>query len=85
MKRHRHARSSARIGRMRVMRISCFALSLLWAWGLGLAACAAGRPNIVLAMADDQGWGDMAYQGHPVLRTPVFDEMARTGLRFDRF
>ncbi|MCR4414502.1 MAG: sulfatase-like hydrolase/transferase, partial [Thermoguttaceae bacterium] len=35
--------------------------------------------------ADDQGWGDMAYQGHPVLKTPVFDEMARTGLRFDRF
>lgn len=43
------------------------------------------RPSFVLCMADDQGWGDMAYQGHPVLRTPVFDEMARTGLRLDRF
>lgn len=45
----------------------------------------ADRPNVILAMADDQGWGDMAYNGHPALKTPVFDEMARTGLRFDRF
>ncbi len=43
------------------------------------------RPNIILAMADDQGWGDMGYMGHEVLKTPVFDEMAKAGLRFDRF
>ncbi|MCP5526970.1 MAG: sulfatase-like hydrolase/transferase [Verrucomicrobiales bacterium] len=52
---------------------------------LGLSVTAATRPSFVLAMADDQGWGDMAYNGHPVVRTPVFDEMARTGLRLDRF
>jgi arylsulfatase A-like enzyme len=45
----------------------------------------APRPNVILCMADDQGWGDMAYNGHPVLKTPVFDEMARSGLRLDRF
>jgi arylsulfatase A-like enzyme len=43
------------------------------------------RPNIVLVMADDQGWGDMAYNGHPVVKTPNFDNLAATGLRFDRF
>jgi len=43
------------------------------------------RPNIILAMADDQGWGDMGYMGHTVLKTPVFDAMANTGLRFNRF
>ena len=43
------------------------------------------RPNIVLVMADDQGWGDMAYCGHPILQTPNFDAMAAEGLRFDRF
>ncbi len=43
------------------------------------------RPNFVLCMADDQGWGDMAYNGHPHVLTPTFDEMARSGLRFDRF
>lgn len=43
------------------------------------------RPHIVLVMADDQGWGDMAYNGHPVIQTPNFDDMAASGLRFDRF
>ncbi|NOX55201.1 MAG: sulfatase-like hydrolase/transferase [Planctomycetes bacterium] len=43
------------------------------------------QPNIVLAMADDQGWGDAGYMGHPVLKTPVLDQMAANGLRFDRF
>jgi arylsulfatase A-like enzyme len=48
-------------------------------------AQAGQKPNIVLVMADDQGWGDMAYNGHPHLKTPNFDKMAKSGLRFDRF
>jgi arylsulfatase A-like enzyme len=43
------------------------------------------RPNIILVMADDQGWGDMAYNGHPVLQTPNFDNLSASGLRFDHF
>jgi len=46
---------------------------------------AAERPNIILVMADDQGWGDMAYNGHPIIKTPNFDAAAAAGLRFDRF
>ncbi|MHC4120840.1 MAG: sulfatase-like hydrolase/transferase [Planctomycetota bacterium] len=64
--------------------------------GAGVCLAAAGcvsaragasrrKPNIVLCMADDQGWGDMAYNGHPVLKTPNFDTMAAEALRFDRF
>ncbi len=55
--------------------------------GLGGAqdAHAASKPNIVLCMADDQGWGDMAYNGHDVLETPHFDAMAAETLRFDQF
>ena len=49
------------------------------------AQSAAPKPNIVLCMADDQGWGDMAYNDHPVLKTPHFDAMASESLRFDRF
>ena len=56
-------------------------LLLLLSWTVG----AAEKPNIVLVMADDQGWGDMAYNGHPLVKTPNFDKAAATGLRFDRF
>lgn len=45
----------------------------------------AARPNIVLVMADDMGWGQTGYYNHPVLQTPNLDEMAAAGLRFDRF
>ncbi|MCP5521374.1 MAG: sulfatase-like hydrolase/transferase [Verrucomicrobiales bacterium] len=45
----------------------------------------AARPNVILCMADDLGWGDTGYNGHPVLRTPNLDQMAREGVRFDRF
>ena len=43
------------------------------------------RPNIILVMADDLGWGDVAYNGHPVLKTPHLDAMAANGLKFNRF
>jgi arylsulfatase A-like enzyme len=43
------------------------------------------RPNIILIMTDDQGWGQMGYYNHPVLKTPNLDAMAANGLRFDRF
>ena len=46
---------------------------------------AATRPNVVLVMADDQGWGQTGYYNHPVLKTPNLDAMAANGLRFDRF
>ncbi|NBS33374.1 MAG: hypothetical protein EBS83_11390, partial [Planctomycetia bacterium] len=49
------------------------------------ATAASSRPHIVLVMADDQGWGQTGYYGHPFLKTPNLDEMARRGLRFDRF
>ena len=43
------------------------------------------RPNIVLLMGDDHGWEETGYNGHPHVKTPVLDEMAATGFRFDRF
>ena len=52
---------------------------------LALTASAAKRPNVVLVMADDQGWGQTGYYNHPVLKTPNLDAMAANGLRFDRF
>ena len=45
----------------------------------------AAKPNIVLVMADDQGWGQTGYRNHPALKTPHLDAMAANGLRFERF
>ena len=42
-------------------------------------------PNIILLMGDDHGWDEVGYNGHPFVKTPVLDEMAASGLRFDRF
>ncbi len=51
----------------------------------GAGQAPAERPNVILAMADDMGWGDPTYMGNPVARTPNLDAMARAGLRFHRF
>jgi arylsulfatase A-like enzyme len=48
-------------------------------------AAATARPHIVFVMADDMGWGQTGYRGHPILKTPNLDAMAANGLRFDRF
>lgn len=42
-------------------------------------------PNIILIMADDQGWSDVVYNGHPHLKTPHLDAMAQNGVVFSRF
>ena len=43
------------------------------------------RPNIILIMTDDQGWGDVAYNQHPYIKTPNIDAMMANGARFNRF
>jgi len=56
------------------------------AMSLFFAGQAVGKqPNIILVMADDQGWGDVGYNGHPFVQTPELDAMARDGFVFDRF
>lgn len=49
------------------------------------SAPATQRPNFVLLMGDDHGWDETGYNGHPHLKTPVLDQMAKNGLRLDRF
>jgi arylsulfatase len=43
------------------------------------------RPNIVLIMADDLGYGELGCYGQKVIKTPRLDELARSGLRFTDF
>ncbi len=44
-----------------------------------------GRPNILIILADDQGWGDLSIHGNTNLRTPNIDSLARDGALLERF
>lgn len=44
-----------------------------------------GRPNILIILADDQGWGDLSISGNTNLQTPRIDSLGRDGAWFDRF
>ena len=74
------------INRREFLKLGCAGLCLSTTRSLPVLSDSSGmKPNIILCMADDQGWGDMAYNGHPILKTPNFDAMAASALRFDRF
>lgn len=48
-------------------------------------ATAASRPNIVFLLADDLGFSDLGCYGHPRIKTPNLDRLARKGTRFTQF
>ena len=52
---------------------------------LAATSVADERPNIVIIMADDHGYGDTGYTGHPFVKTPHLDAMAESGVVFNRF
>ena len=41
------------------------------------------KPNVILILTDDQGWGDLSLHGNPWLETPNLDKLAKTGGRFN--
>ena len=53
---------------------------VFWAGGLF-----AGQPNVIVILADDQGWGDLGISGNSNVSTPNIDRLAEGGVRFDRF
>ncbi len=58
-------------------------LLVLW---VSPSATAQERPNIILIMCDDLGWGDLSFNNpKSKIQTPHLDEMAKNSLRFSRF
>ena len=54
--------------------------------GMGWAAPAAEeRPNVILILADDLGYGDLGCYGHPKFKTPNLDRLAAEGARLTQF
>tara|TARA_R110002096_G_scaffold11515_4_gene42334 strand:- start:189 stop:1577 length:1389 start_codon:yes stop_codon:yes gene_type:complete len=52
---------------------------------LGNLGAESAKPNIVFIFADDWGWGDLSCHGHPYVKTPNIDRLAREGTDFHRF
>jgi len=46
---------------------------------------AARKPNVVILLADDMGYGDLASYGCPDIRSPHIDSLGRAGVRFTQF
>ena len=66
--------------------VSIFAVLLFLLPSIQSSASAAERrPNIVLVLTDDQGFGDVRSHGNALIDTPVHDRIANEGVRFDRF
>lgn len=43
------------------------------------------QPNVIIILADDQGWGDLSVHGNKDISTPHIDQLAHDGASFDRF
>jgi arylsulfatase A-like enzyme len=74
---------------VRHCRSACLALALLatWlCWSPGNChAQPTRRPNILLILSDDQGWGDLSINGNKNLKTPHIDSLAHRGATLDHF
>ena len=58
---------------------------LLSIWACNRSEKKDDLPNIILVMADDLGYGDLACYGNETIKTPHLDAMAEAGIRFERF
>ena len=65
----------------------CWSAGLLVSILVGTQSSAAEpkRPNVIVILADDQGWGDLSLHGNPNLQTPNIDSIARDGAHVENF
>ncbi len=64
-----------------LLRVLCLITAMV---GLASGADSSLRPNFVLIIADDVSVNDIGCYGHPTIRTPHIDQLAREGARFER-
>lgn len=67
---------------MKAMKILAFALGFIVS---SMLQAAEQRPNIIVILCDDLGYGDLGIHGHPHIQTPNLDALANSGIRFTNF
>jgi arylsulfatase A-like enzyme len=77
----------------RTTALKCYPAILLTVW-LSTSVCLVAsvgaeesnsRPNVIVILTDDQGWGDFSLHGNRNLETPNLDALAKSGAQFERF
>jgi arylsulfatase A-like enzyme len=59
--------------------------ALLFAPLAALHAADGSKPNVIIVLTDDQGYGDLSLTRNPILKTPNMDRLAREGVQFTNF
>jgi len=80
-------RAASRVTRRQLLKhvgLASGVLACRWASGAGGPAATRRRPNVLLLLADDWSWPHASILGDPVVKTPVFDRLARRGVLFER-
>lgn len=58
---------------------------LVWGSDAAIAPAETAKPNVVIVLTDDQGYGDLSCHGNPVLKTPELDRLHAQSVRFTDF
>lgn len=69
-------------GAMRFPLVVALFICSFYSWSSGAPA---QKPNIIVILADDMGYGDLGCYGHPTIATPHLDRMAAEGMKFTQF
>ena len=73
------------LGRRRFLKTASLGIAAVSFGRFARAAEAKDRPNIIFILTDDMGWGDPKCFGHPFMKTPNIDRLAKQGTIFTQF
>jgi arylsulfatase A-like enzyme len=65
--------------------ITLILMACVWSKAKIASASDSDKPNVIIVMTDDQGYGDLACHGNPIVKTPNLDALYRESIRFTDF
>ena len=70
---------------MNTSRMKVICALLLTICYVGVGCSQDKKPNVIVIITDDQGYGDLGYTGNPHVKTPHIDKFAGESMRFNNF